>query len=170
MTALARAFSFALICSVGIALILGSASSQPVSTVSRISDADFDRYSGAGECSIKGQAFFKTQGGDVKYGAGEMVNLSPDIPLLDEILRINAAAGTHAAVPPDVQPKWLQLARMVQADGEGKFEFDNLPCEAWWVASKVTWYVPNYGTQGGVLSAKVNLSPQNSPARVILTQ
>jgi hypothetical protein len=171
-----RIFSLALIFSVGIVLILGSTSqpNRPVSPVSKISDIDFDRYNGVGKCSIKGQAFLKTRGGDVKYGAGEAVTLVPDLPLLNDILRINSTPGQYSALPPDVERKWQQLTRKTQANGQGEFEFNGIPCESWFVESRVSWEVPisRYSTslQGGPVSTRVNISPQNSPAKVILTQ
>lgn len=162
------------ICSFGIALIVGSAAKKkPVLAVSDISDSDLERYSGPGPCSIHGQAFLKTRGGDVRYGAGEVVTLMPDIPLLSEIIRINSTRDQYAVLPTEVHSKWQQVKRQTQADGEGEFEFNGIPCGSWIVESQVTWEVVesrySTSTQGGAVSRRVTVSPQDSPIRVMLT-
>lgn len=164
-----RSLSLLFILGAGVTLILGSAS-NPVSPVSTISDADFKRYSSSGECSIKGQAFLKTRGGDVKYGAGEEVILLPDIPLLNEVSRINSNPGQHATLSPEISSKLQQMKRQTKAGGEGDFEFNGIPCGSWFVQSSVTWEVYKGGTQGGTVSARVKVDPQNSPLRVILNE
>jgi len=92
---------------------------------------------------------------------------------LNEILRINSTRGEYAALPTDVLPKWESLKRRTQADGEGRFQFDGIPCGAWFVESRVTWEVIesaySSSTQGGPVSAHVRVGPATSPARVILT-
>jgi hypothetical protein len=140
--------------------------------VSGIADDDFERYSVSGPCSIQGQAFLKTLGGDVKFGAGEVVWLMPDIPLLNEIIRINSTAGQYAVLPPEVESKWQMVTRQTQADGWGKFEFNGIPCGAWFVISQVTWVVMSdyfIGIEGGPVWARVAVTAQSSPARVMLS-
>ena len=146
---------------------------NPVTAISGISEAELTLYEGNGPCSVHGQAFLKTRGGDVKYGAGETVTLMPDIRLLNEIIGINSIPRQYAVLQPDIDRKWQALKRQTQADGEGKFEFNTIPCGAWFVESRVTWEViqSQYSSsiQGGPVSSRVKVSPQNSPARVMLT-
>lgn len=174
MTGRTKRLCLAGIVSLGIALILGSAAARrPVAPVVGLSDAELKNYSGTGPCSIRGQAFLKTRGGDVKYGAGEAVTLLPNISLLNEIVRINSTPGQYAVLPADVQGRWQQLRRQTQADGQGNFEFIGIPCGSWYVESQVTWEVVesaySTSTQGGTVSKVVTVTPQSSSERVMLT-
>jgi len=54
---------------------------REVVAVSGVSEDELRSYAGTGPCAIRGQAFLKTRGGDVKYGAGELVTLMPDTAL-----------------------------------------------------------------------------------------
>jgi hypothetical protein len=173
MPKLKTAFIFALICIIGVAMLLGSASSPSTrvrAASPKLPDSDFDRYSGVGKCSIIGQAFLKTRGGDVKYGAGETVMLMPDIPFLNQMHEIQSSPDRYLYLPPDVDSKWKQLRRQTITDGAGEFEFKGIPCGSWYVESQVRWEVPTYSTQGGTVSTRINVNQGNSPVKVILTR
>ncbi len=156
-----------------VAVVAGCASRKPVRVVTPLTEAETRAYTGSGSCTIQGQAFLKTRGGEVRYGAGGMVDLVPDVPLLKEVRAINMG-GSRAELDPDVSAQWAKVSRATQADGEGRFEFRNVPCGKWFVEALVTWEVFGaYGIsrqQGGAVSAFVDVTPEGSPARVVLTR
>lgn len=153
------------------AVWLSGCSARQVQVTTRLTDNEIAAYTGAGSCTIKGQAFLKTRGGEVRFGAGEKVILFPDLPILREILSIGRS-GQQPVLEPNVHQAWGNLWRTTQADGEGKFDFRKIPCGAWYVESRVVWEVfSNYSSsvQGGLVSSFVQVSPDDSPAKVMLT-
>ena len=167
-----RFTSFAALTALSVA-IGGCIPMQMVPISSGMTDAEFAHYTGNGPCTIAGQAFLRTRGGDVRYGAGSAVTLIPDTSLLREVLRVNSTAGSRAQLDPAVQSQWTASLRMTQADGEGEFEFRNVPCGDWYAESTVTWEVPTsaYTTQaqGGRVAGFVSVTPESSPAKLMLT-
>jgi hypothetical protein len=70
----------------------------------------FKPYSGSGTASVVGSAFMKTQGGDVKLGAGDTVNLFPQTPYTQE--RTQLVQRGAMLEPPDLRvhrPESTQL-------------------------------------------------------------
>lgn len=151
----------------------GCIATQMVPVTSGMTDAEFAHYTGNGPCTVAGQAFLRTRGGDVRYGAGSAVTLIPDTSLLREVLRVNSTAGNRAQLDPAVQSQWTASLRTTRADGEGEFEFRNIPCGDWYAESTVTWEVPTSGyttaVQGGLVAGFVSVTPESSPAKVMLT-
>lgn len=108
-----------------------------------------------GHAIIKGQAFAKTVGGDVKYGAGNTVYLAPD----DFYMGMCFMGWFHARQPACFTKLEPHL-RTTVADGQGNFEFDGVKPGKYVVETLITWGVPSmYGieTSGGVLTGKVTV-------------
>lgn len=107
---------------------------------------------GEGTAIVEGQAFSKTRGGDVKYGAGNEVVLSPASPYSTEWY-------TATIQGEKIEPGPLyKYQRRTIADGSGHFEFESLPPGDYYITTSVTWEVPSsYGlhTTGGPMGAKV---------------
>ena len=59
-----------LLCTIGCATI-------PKPRTVEFIESEYDPYAGSGTGTIAGQAFFRTRGGDVKFGAGCEVHLNP---------------------------------------------------------------------------------------------
>lgn len=108
-----------------------------------------------GHATIRGQAFSKTVGGDIKYGAGNDINLVPDTPYSRECIDILSSSPSECAAK--VRP----YVRTVQADGEGRFEFTGIAPGSYIVTTTITWGIPTgYGIRqtGGQVTAIANVA------------
>jgi hypothetical protein len=86
--------------------------------------AELVPYSRTGTGKIIGQAFLKTVGGDVKYGAGNTVVIHPVTSLTTEWFSKVVVQGLPLVAG---NPRADDYRRTTIADAEGRFEFDNLP-------------------------------------------
>lgn len=133
--------------------------------------------------------------GDVKYGAGSSVTLNPvtsySTNAYDTIANWSfgpvmnfgisrdpgklynyGQCGFPKLSPPD--RRYLKHVYKSIADGEGKFEFTNVPAGKYYVYSHVVWYTPDftYGIQvanGGSITVEV-VVPEGKSVKVILTR
>ena len=121
---------------------------------------DFSAWTGPGQATIKGQAFLKTVGGDVKTCAGATVTLLPATAYNDEIF---AAQKTYPGRDlTNIYGEADTFNWKSTCDAQGNFEFRNVPVRAWWIKTRVEWGIPmGYSTswQGGDLASRVNLRP-----------
>jgi hypothetical protein len=109
---------------------------------------------GSGTATIEGQAFMKTRGGDVKYGAGNQVVLLPYSAQSFNWYTQRLATRGEDVSPMD--PALTALTRTTTAGGDGRFKFENLPAGSYLVVTSVTWEAPtSYGMsmQGGYIGA-----------------
>ena len=100
---------------------------------------EYEQYSRPGASSIAGQAFLKTQGGDVKFGAGNDVILAPATSYSKEWFEVRVLRD-RAISPPE--PRAERFNRSTLADGTGRFRFESLPAGAYYVACYISWMVP----------------------------
>ncbi len=98
-----------------------------------------------GKSSITGQAFAKTQGGDVKYGAGNTINLIPLTPYVEQALSLIPKANVFTKV--DFDPRIFNYSKKAVADGTGHFKFTNLTPGKYYVETDIKWQYP---TQSGL--------------------
>ncbi len=143
-------------------------------------EADFLPFSGAGTGKVIGQAFLKTRGGDIKYGAGNEVYLIPWTPYTAEIYFKNIQNRGISPLERDhmEQPdqRYFKYRRTTIADGVGNFEFDNIPPGEYLLETSIYWEVPQlYGrhgymrTTGGAVDARISVKA-NETIKVILTK
>jgi hypothetical protein len=133
---------------------------------------DFAPWAGSGPSSLHGQAFLKTVGGNVKTCAGARVLLLPATPYVDELL-----AKKNAGISVDADSRLKSYTRVTICDAQGNFSFAGLPAQRWYVATSVTWGVPQIDEpgdqpwetdqQGGKLVQAVALAPGDN--QVFLT-
>lgn len=128
---------------------------------------DFILEKQAGTGKISGQAFLKTLGGDVKYGAGCTVFCLESTPYTDELYY--AAERRQLIDERTLNPDFKLHARQVVANGEGEFTFPNLPAGKYYVYTTITWYITRYRQSGGGVQAEVNLGDGESK-NIILTR
>lgn len=118
---------------------------------------------------VTGQAFLKTRGGDVKYGAGEEVYLQPATSYSDQWFNVNYLGQQTLA---DGDPRSAQGRLATQSDGTGSFTFKNVPPGDYYVSTAVTWQAPTQlglATQGGVVAKKISVT-NDAETKVILTR
>jgi hypothetical protein len=106
---------------------------------------------------ITGQAFLKTVGGDVKYGAGNTVALHPVTSLTTEWYDKAIVQGIPLVTG---NPHTDDYRKLTTGDGEGRFEFDNLPAGDYYVTCAINWGVPSelgIVPTGGIAYARVTV-------------
>ncbi len=143
-----------------VGLLLAVACTMPVAAppapLANPFNADEVKWSqGTGTATVEGQAFMKTRGGDVKYGAGEPVMLIPySAHSFEWYARLTAGRAKDA---PNIDPGLAAVTRKTTAGGDGRFKFENVPAGSYLLLTSVTWetggkYTP---TQGGFVGSPV---------------
>lgn len=115
-------------------LLAGCATTQPATLSVPFDDAEFARQMAPGTAKIVGQAFLKTAGGDVKYGAGNEVLLFPANAYTIESRRL-AMDGTYT----EKDPRFTKYIRKTVADGNGNFEFSGLAAGRYFLECHIVW-------------------------------
>ncbi len=149
------------------AFVSGCAAPEPYFIKSKVDHNALQGYLVSSNSKLVGQAFLKTRGGDVKFGAGSTVYLYPAVEYSNEINNIPWFKDVKGR-----DPEWSKYVRSTMADGNGNFEFSDIGSGTYYVETRVTWEVPGqYGmsTQGGLVRKMVDIS-KNSVTKVILTQ
>lgn len=123
---------------------------------------ELEPWAKGGAANLRGQAFLKTMGGDIKTCAGEHVLLLPVAAYVDEFL-----SKRKAGISVDGDPRLQPYTRTTICDAQGNFSFAGLPELRWYVLTDVTWGAPETNQQGGVLMQAVTLAPGDN--QVFLT-
>lgn len=150
------------------ALMVGCATSRPVDRVP-FNDAEYARLPESGTGVITGQVFMKTVGGDVKYGAGSPVNLFPVTSYSEQWYDVMFVQHKQLAEP---NPKANKYFRTVQADGNGNFQFSDIPPGDYFINSVVQWQAPTQfglSNQGGMLANRIKVE-NGKTTRVMITR
>lgn len=128
-------------------------------------EAEYAPYAEPGTGSISGQAFLKTRGGDVKYGAGNEVYLNPVTTYSTEWYQ-ETVLKNRRLKPAD--PRTEKYHWITVADGQGHFTFENVPAGDYYVACAITWMVDAFTTTGDIVHARVTVKDGERIERVIL--
>lgn len=131
--------------------------------------ADVPHASDIGKAEVRGQAFLKTRGGDVKKGAGERVTLNPVTSYSEQWYAVSYVGG-QPLEPPDNRV-W-NYVRETQADGDGRFTFTNVPAGDYFIVSQVFWEVPSgdgMRRTGSFIAKRISV-PDNGQLDVVLTR
>lgn len=137
--------------------------------VNTYNPSEYAKYDQAGAAEIKGQAFLKTAGGEVRFAAGETVSLIPATTYSEEI--IGYYQNYKFIRPANVDSRWHNHFRKTTADGNGNFEFSNLPAGRYYLECPIYWSVSNgYVSEetGHTVYKKVELHDSDK-VKVILT-
>lgn len=129
-------------------------------------EAAFAPYAAPGTAVVTGQAFEKTNGGDVKYAAGYTIRLLPATPYSNDYLAQTTAHKNLAGVGMFASGRFAGDAEKLQAmhshelttvaDGSGHFEFRNVPAGFYHIYVRIEWLAGGE-TTGGVASAGVTV-------------
>jgi hypothetical protein len=142
---------------------------EPQARTAVYNPAELVPYSKPGTGKISGQAFLKTVGGDVKYGAGNSVWIHPVTGLTTEWYDKVIVQGI-TLVPGN--PHTDDYRKSTVADGEGRFEFDGLAPGDYYITCPITWGVPSelgIEATGGIAYAKVTVR-NGETAKAIVTR
>lgn len=131
---------------------------------------EYAPFSGRGDGAVEGQAFLRTRGGDVKFGAGAVVALVPATSHGREWFE-RTVLGGEALEPED--PRAARFRRTTRADGFGGFAFEELPAGEYLLACEIRWEIAD--GRGGTLPAGgwahgTVLVRQGERARVVVTR
>ena len=162
---------------VAASLMAGCASRKPIVVPHVPFDvAEYEAFSRPGTGVIKGQVFAKTIGGDVKKGAGNSVTLMPATKYREGWYW--QAKNQGRAMPPG-DSRHLQYDQTKVTDGEGRFEFKDIPAGQYYLVSQISWetvssnqYSRRLGltdTQGGLVLGSVKVE-NDKTAEVMLTR
>ena len=127
-------------------------------------EAEYAPYAQPGTGSISGQAFLKTRGGEVKYGAGNEIYLNPVTTYSTEWFQ-ETVLNNRRLKPADSRTDPFHW--VTSADGQGNFQFENLPAGEYYVACVVAWQVDGW-TTGDWVHARVAVREGEHVERVIL--
>tara|TARA_R110001583_G_scaffold39090_2_gene125632 strand:- start:142 stop:666 length:525 start_codon:yes stop_codon:yes gene_type:complete len=138
-----------------IALLVLSGCAQQQKLQSRIPfpQEEYDALPKTGSARVTGEAFLKTVGGDIKYAAGNTVYLNPVTSYSKEWFQKQYVQGIRLV---DADPRIHEYAIQAVADGQGKFEFINVPSGKFYLVTHVTWvaatgYKGALQQQGGLI-------------------
>jgi hypothetical protein len=139
------------------------------------SESEDAPYKKAGTGSLKGQAFLKTRGGDIKKGAGNNVYLMPATSYGTQRYEQIFVAGQSFSEVPD--KRHGGSVRTTISDAEGRFEFKGLPAGKYYAFTTVTWEVPSTNqfmrgmmeTQGGLIHSPTMIK-EGETTEIILTR
>ncbi len=117
------------------------------------SDKDFAAYSGGGKASLEGEAFVKTENGEVRNCSGESVFLAPYTPFdMDVITAFFFHIDLALKKAGPAAPYWRESS----CDSQGKFTFEDIPAGTWIAITIVRWGNSSH-TEDGQLAKKVDL-------------
>lgn len=142
--------------------VLASCATVPQPKISRMTfpEQEYQNLPKSGTALVKGQAFLKTRGGDVKVGAGNEVILNPVTSYSNEwyekayVQRMNLV---------EADPRLWNYVRKTVADGSGRFVFKDVPPGEYYITTVVTWeaatgYQGALQLQGGTITKKVTVN------------
>ena len=118
-----------------IAAVLGGCANPPVDLTRTFEEGDFRWAEGPGMATLTGQAFARTNGGEVRACAGLEIYLVPVTPYTKAISKA-IQDGNRRFVPHP--PAYLKYRRSTLGDVSGGFEFRELPAGQWYVGCQLS--------------------------------
>jgi hypothetical protein len=140
-----------------VATCVGCAPNVVIPRTATFNPDEYASYDEPGKGVITGQAFLRTRGGEVRYGAGSEVSLTPVTTYSREWWDL-AIVGRKRLATGD--PRVQAYTRKVLANGEGRFSFGNLPPGEYYVVTSVFWEVPSGSSRsatGQIVGQQVRL-------------
>lgn len=130
----------------------------PACAETSFSDEDFAAYRGDGSASLEGEAFVKTENGEVRNCSGESVFLAPYTPFdMDVITAFFFHIDLALKKAGPAAPYWRESS----CDSQGKFTFEDIPEGTWIAITIVRWgnsgRVIGGHSEGGQLAKKIDL-------------
>lgn len=128
--------------------------------------AQYKQFDEKGTGRITGQLFAKTRGGDVKIGAGVLVFLRPSTPYNDSIRDM---IFVQRVIPVGLDPLYEKhYVHTTTTDGNGNFEFTDLPEGKYRLIGQFGWEVPGSYPANVYTTVEVNVK-NDTVKKVILT-
>lgn len=118
---------------------------------------EYQNLETTGSAVVKGQAFLKTRGGDVKVAAGNEVFLNP---VTSYSIEWYEKMYIQRKPLVEADPRLQKYLIKAVADGDGRFIFKNVPPGQYFVSTKITWetatgYRGALQVQGGTVAKRI---------------
>lgn len=146
-----------------IALLVTGCASLPEVPLPPFPLAEYEALPKEGTGIVSGQVFLRTVSGDVKYGAGSAVHLTPATSYMQFMYANEGTSRPPEGAKADGRLK--KYSYTTQADGGGNFRFENIPPGRYFLISDVTWNIdinpgpiPVYSKQGGTIMVPLTVS------------
>lgn len=142
-----------------VGLLSACATMAPPQSRMPFPENEYQALEKSGNATIKGQAFLKTRGGDVKVAAGNEVILNPVTSYSIEWYEKSYLPGKNIV---QADPRlWNYCAKTV-ADGSGRFTFHNVPAGEYFVTTVIIWeaatgYQGALRVQGGTVTKRIDV-------------
>jgi len=140
-------------------LLLAACEQKIIRPTVPFDQVEIERALKPGNYTISGQAFAKTQSGNVKYGAGNTITLLPLTAYIKQVFALQGQKDAFTHV--EVDKRILDYARKTTADAEGRFKFSNLSPGEYYIETTISWLIQTpYGKMetGDTVKATVNLT------------
>lgn len=135
--------------------------------------AEYEALLKTGTGKVTGQAFLRTQGGDVITAAGSEVILNPVTSYSNQwyaAYQANVLNRLNTTILSEPDPRILRYFLQTTADASGQFEFNNVPPGDYYVTTSVTWFpTGRYSRiqQGGFISRRIQVSNEATTEVII---
>ena len=151
--------------------IVALVSCKTTEVVQRVpyNELEYVNFKKAGTAKATGQAFLRTYSGDVKYAAGSKVSLVPVTSISNQWYYEWYLVEDHInpeKVLGKKDPRHQAIIRAKQADGDGRFTFENIPAGEYYIITYVKWMV-NQNIVGGFICNRVSIEDGKSHNFVI---
>jgi len=153
-------------------LILGLVSCKTTrEVVQRVpyNELEYVHFKKAGTAKATGQAFLRTSSGDVKYAAGSKVFLIPVTSISNQWYYQWYLVENHInpeKIIAKADTRHLAIIRTKQANGNGRFTFENIPAGEYFIITRIVWKV-DQNTVGGYVCNRVSIEDGESHNFVI---
>ncbi len=134
----------------------GSTPSPTFNQSTSQTESEYKPYLRTGSGSVAGQAFFVQSGGVVVKAAGRTVTLDPATTTGKEWWIKAGKHYAHRSIVPS-SSNFKKARRKTVADAEGRFKFRGIPTGNYFIRTDVTWHVPSYGIQGGLVGKQITV-------------
>lgn len=144
-----------------------------------LSEAAFSRA--PGRATVRGQMFLRRNDGVVVYGAGSDARLVPKTQHSEQAIRasfpsgkvkMHVIFGINTGANLIFDPAFEPYIRSTKADGQGNFQFQQVPPGTYYIVGNVQWCAPSRGScdrQGGDLYDAIVVAPGSTEVTAILS-
>lgn len=134
-------------------------------------EEEYTKLQKTGDCTVFGQVFLTTIGGNTKYSGGMPVWLFPKTSYSDEWYEQYYLKGNKGYFGDD--HRVYEYTPQTKVDGEGYFELGNVPEGDYYIVSMVVWFTPTgcfnaLEKQGGTIAELIHI--KNGKNKIILTR